>query len=48
MPETGVTVNSRDVEACHCLNQPANPKKLIIKLSKRKKSGQGNEQQKEV
>ena len=30
--ETGVTVNSRDVEAC----QKANPKKVIIKLSKRK------------
>ena len=24
--ETGVTVNSRDAEACHCLNQPSNPK----------------------
>ena len=34
--ETGVTVNSRDVEACHRLNQKANPKKVIIKLSKRK------------
>ena len=34
--ETGVTVNSRDVEACHRLNQKATPKKVIIKLSKRK------------
>ena len=34
--ETDVTVNSRDVEACHCLNQKTNPKKVIIKLSKRK------------
>ena len=34
--ETGVTINSRDVEACHRLNQPANPKKVIIKLPKRK------------
>ena len=34
--ETGVTVNSRDVEACHCRNQKSNPKKVIIKLSKRK------------
>ena len=34
--ETGVTVNSRDVEACHRLNQKANPKKVIIKLSKTK------------
>ena len=34
--ETGVTVNSRDVEACHRLNQKANPKKVIIKLLKRK------------
>ena len=34
--ETGVTVNSRDIEACHRLNQKANPKKVIIKLSKRK------------
>ena len=24
--ETGVTVNSRDAEACHCLNQPSYPK----------------------
>ena len=31
-----VAVNSRDVEACHRLNQKANPKKVIIKLSKRK------------
>ena len=29
-------VNSRDVEACHRLNQKANLKKVIIKLSKRK------------
>ena len=34
--DTGVTVNSRDVEACHGLNQKANPKNVIIKLSKRK------------
>ena len=34
--ENGVTVNSRDVEACHRLNQKANLKKVIIKLSKRK------------
>ena len=34
--ETGITVNSRDVEACHRLNQKTNPKKVIIKLSKRK------------
>ena len=34
--ETGVAVNSRAVEACHRLNQRANPKKVIIKLSKRK------------
>ena len=25
--ETGVTVNSRDIKACHHLNQKANPKK---------------------
>ena len=37
MPETGVIVNSKDVEACHRLNQPANPKKVISKQSKRKK-----------
>ena len=24
--ETGVTVNSRDAEVCHCLNQPSYPK----------------------
>ena len=34
--ETAVTVNSRHVEACHRLNQKDNPKKLIIKLSKRR------------
>ena len=34
--ETGVTVNSRDAEACHPLNQKAKPKKVIIKLSKSK------------
>ena len=34
--ETAVTVNSRHVEACYQLNQKANPKKLIIKLSKRR------------
>ena len=34
--ETGVTVNLGDVEAWHRLNQKANPKKVIIKLSKRK------------
>ena len=33
--EIGVTVNSRDVESCHDLNQKANPKTVIIKLSKR-------------
>ena len=33
---TGVSVNSKDAEACHHLNQPANPKKMIIELSKRK------------
>ena len=42
--ETGVTVNSRDVEACHRLNQKANPKKVIAE----KRCGSGNEQQKEV
>ena len=45
--EPSVTVHSRDVEVCHRLNQKANPKKVIIKLSK-KRSCQGNEQQKEV
>ena len=25
--EAGVSINSSDVEACHHLNQPANPKK---------------------
>ena len=34
--ETGVTVNSRDAETCHPLNQKAKPKKVIIKLSKSK------------
>ena len=34
--EIGVTVNSRDVEAYHCLNRKANSKKVIIKLSKKK------------
>ena len=34
--ETGVTIDSRDVEACHRLNQPPNPKTIIIKLSKGK------------
>ena len=34
--ETGVTVNSRDVKACHRLKQKATQKKVIIKLSKRK------------
>ena len=34
--ETGVMVNPRNVEACHRLNQKANPKKVIIKLLKRK------------
>ena len=34
--ETGVRVNSKDVEALHCLNRKPNPKKVIIKLSKRK------------
>ena len=30
--ETAVTVQSKDVEACHCLNQKANAKKVIIEL----------------
>ena len=30
--ETGVTIDSKDVEACHHLNQSANPKKVIIKM----------------
>ena len=30
--ETGVTIVSKDVEACHHLNQSANPKKVIIKM----------------
>ena len=34
--EIGVTVNSRDVEACYRLNQAANPKAVIIELSKKK------------
>ena len=34
--ETGVTINSKDVEPCHRVNYSANPKKVIIKLSKRK------------
>ena len=34
--ETGVRINSRDVEACHRLNSKNKPKKVIIKLSKRK------------
>ena len=34
--ETGVKVNSRDVEASHHLNQKANPKRLIVKLSRKK------------
>ena len=34
--ETVVTIDSKDVEACNCLNQTANPKKGIIKLLKRK------------
>ena len=34
--EAGVTIDSRDVKTCHRVNQPANPKKVIIKLSKRK------------
>ena len=33
--ETVVTEDSREVEACHRLNQKANPKKVIIKLSQR-------------
>ena len=33
--ETGVSVNLRDVEAWHRLNQPTNPKKIIAKLSKK-------------
>ena len=34
--EIGVTIDSRGVETCHRLNQPASPKKVINKLSKRK------------
>ena len=34
--EAGVTIDSRDAEACHCLNAPACLKKVIIKMSKRK------------
>ena len=34
--ETGVQVNSRDVEASHHLNQKANLKRLIVKLSRKK------------
>ena len=34
--EAGVTVDWRNADACHHLNQPANPEKVIIKLSKRK------------
>ena len=34
--ETGVTVNPRDVEVCHRLNQKTNPEKVMIKLLKRK------------
>ena len=34
--EAGVTIDSRDVEACHCLNEPVCLKKVIIKISKRK------------
>ena len=34
--ETSVIVVSRNVEAFHCPNQPANPKKTITGLSKRK------------
>ena len=33
--ETSVTIDSRDVDVYHRLNQPANPKKVIIKLLKR-------------
>ena len=32
----GVTIDSRDTEACHYLNEPAYLKKVIIKISKRK------------
>ena len=32
----GVTIDSRDAEACHCLNEPAYLNKVIIKISKRK------------
>ena len=46
--ETGVTVNSRDAEACHCLNQPANPKKLVTKLSKRNNVARVMDNKKEV
>ena len=34
--ETGVIINSRDVDACHRLTQKANLKQGIIKLSERK------------
>ena len=34
--QTGVTIDSKDIEVCHCLNQLADPRKVIVKLSKRK------------
>ena len=34
--ETGVTIDSKDAETCHRLNEQAYLKKLIIKISKRK------------
>ena len=33
--EAGVTIDSRDIKACHRLNEPACLKKVIIKISKR-------------
>ena len=45
---TGVTINSRDVEACHFLNQPVNPIKSGYRTTKKKRLGQANEQQKDV
>ena len=34
--EAGVTIDSKDAETCHRLNEQAYLKKLIIKISKRK------------
>ena len=46
--ETGVTVNSRDAEACHCLNQQKKKKKFVIKLSKRNNVARVMDNKKEV